>query len=157
MLIIPDITIISTWLKNLNAIFNLSTERNTIELIYLQKVNGISNADISLIDDIMTISIYSPVKQIALPALFTEISQINSATFLAKVYLELRDNENARIVFSYSISLSEGITFNQFSLCLSRFEEEALQVITELDSCDLLLNSLETSALLTFNNLNTYH
>lgn len=143
MLIVPDLAIIANWLKKMAVIFYHSQQNCMIELIYLHKIKGVSNAMITLIDDILTISIQTHVKQIALQSLLGEVSQINSSTFLAKAYLQLNDFESAKMIFSHSVPVSEGITFNQFSLLLSRFEEEALQVIAELSYCELLLNTSE--------------
>lgn len=158
MLIVPNFTIISAWLNKLKVVYHPSEDSNIIELVYLQKVKGISYASITLLDDILTISIYSQIKQVALQILIGEVSQINNSTFLAKVYLELREDESAKLIFCYSMPISEGITFNQFSLSLSRFEEEALQVIAELDHCDLLLNALDNNGCLKSNNhVNIYH
>lgn len=157
MLIVPNFTIISAWLNKLKVVFHPSEDSNIIELVYLKKVKGISYASIILLDDILTISIYSQIKQVALQTLIGEVSQINNSTFLAKVYLELREDESAKLIFSYSMPISEGITFNQFCLSLSRFEEEALQVIAELDQCDLLLNALDNNGCLKGNHFNIYH
>lgn len=141
MITVPDLTIIANWLKKLNVTYYQCENCTALHLAHLQKFGGIADAKVDLLDDIITISIVSEIKQSAIPALLSELSQINSSTFLAKVYLDVNDSDLPKIIFSYSMHAAEGITFNQFSLSLSSLEEEVLQIVSELESCDLLLNS----------------
>lgn len=139
MLIVPNLVEISQWLDSLNVTYHqFDDENNQLHLSYLQKVNGVFDAKIILLDEMLTITVVAEVKQSAIAILVGELSDINQTALFVKVYLDIKDDQLAKIVFSYSIPVSNGITFDQFSLALARLEEEALQIIADLINCELL-------------------
>ncbi|WP_392562632.1 YbjN domain-containing protein [Orbus sturtevantii] len=140
MIIISELSTIAEWLRKLNVEFYQCDNCSALHLSYLQKIEGVHDAKVELIDDILIISIIAEIKASAIITLLGELSQINKSTFLTKVYLEVNDNAEPKMVFSYAMHVAEGLTFNQFSLSLASLEEEALQVISELYNCELLNN-----------------
>lgn len=136
-----ELLTISQWLKQLNVAFYQCDSCTALHLSYLQNLDGVADAKIELIDNIIVISVIAEIKQSSIIALLAEISQINQSTFFSKAYLDINDNSNAKIIFAYSLHVTEGLTFNQFSMSLASLEEEALQIIGELYSCELLSNS----------------
>lgn len=137
---ISEISKIAQWLIRLNADFYQCEQCEALHLSYLQQVEGVKDAKIELLDDILTISLTAEIKQSAIVALLSELSQINQSLLLTKVYLDVNDDSEPEIVFAYSMQIVEKITFNQFSLSLARVEEESLQIISELYNNDLLNN-----------------
>ncbi|WP_392563899.1 YbjN domain-containing protein [Orbus wheelerorum] len=157
MIIISDLSTIAQWLKKLNVEFYQCDNCAALHLSYLQKIEGVHDAKIELIDDILITSIEAEIKSSAIISLLSELSQINKSTFLTKVYLDVNDNNEPKIVFSYAMHVAEGLTFNQFSLSLASLEEEALQVISELYNCDLLNSNNHLSDEVHFQTSNIFH
>lgn len=140
MKITPELSIIAQWLNRLNVDFYQCDQCQALHLSYLQKIEGVNDAKIELIDDILVISMNAEIKQSAIVALLSELSQINQSVFFTKVYLDINDNSEPKIVFAYSMHVAERVTFNQFSMSLASVEEESLQIISELYNGDLLNN-----------------
>lgn len=152
-----ELLTISEWLKQLNVAFYRCDSCAALHLSYLQQLDGVSDAKIELIDNIIVISIIAEIKPSSIIALLAEISQINQSTFFSKAYLDVSDNSEAKIIFSYSLHVTDGLTFNQFSMSLASLEEEALQIISELYSCELLSNSHSVSSELEQLRSQTFH
>lgn len=157
MITLSELSLISEWLKKLNVEFYQCDSCLALHLSYLQKLDGVADAKVELIDNVVMMSVIADIKSSAIMSLMAELSQINLSTFFAKVYLDVKDNSEARIVFSYSLHMTDGLTFNQFSMSLASLEEEALQVIGELHSCDLLSNKHHSSDELHSSVFHTFH
>ncbi|RKS87695.1 putative sensory transduction regulator [Orbus hercynius] len=135
-----ELSQIAQWLNKMNVDFYQDEDDFTIHLSYLQKIDGIYEAKIELIDDILKVVITAQIKLSAIISLMAELSQINQSIYFTKIYLDIVDDSEPKIIFTYAIHAADDLTFNQFSLSLASVEEEALQVIGELNSCELLNN-----------------
>ncbi|WP_392559996.1 type III secretion system chaperone family protein [Orbus mooreae] len=142
---ISEMSTIAQWLNRLDVDFYQCEQCSALHLSYLQKIEGVDDAKIELIDDILVISISAEIKQSAIVALLSELSQINQSIFFSKVYLDVNDTNPPKIVFSYSMHFAERVTFNQFSMTLASIEEESLQIISELYNGELLNSKQCTS------------
>jgi len=157
MIMISELSTIAQWLRKLNVEFYQCDNCSALHLSYLQKIEGVHDAKVELVDDILITSIIAEIKSSAIITLLGELSQINKSTFLSKVYLDVNDNNESKIIFSYAMHVAEGLTFNQFSLSLASLEEEALQVISELYHCDLLINNHHLGDEQHFQTSNIFH
>lgn len=135
---ITKLSTVIKWLDRMNVEFYQCDQCSALHLSYLQKIEGVNEAKIELIDDILVISITAVIKQSAITALHSELSQINQSLFFPKVYLDINDTSDPTILFCYSMHLVDRPSFNQFSLTLTSVGEESIQVISELYHSDLL-------------------
>lgn len=138
MLTVPDLLTLSTWLKQLDIGNYQCDHCYALHLPHLQDSVDIYDAKIELIDDTILFSVVTEAKLSAIPTILAELSQINSSTFFAKAYLNITEENEAKIILSYAINCVEGISENQFSSMFYRFEEEALQIVAELGKYELL-------------------
>lgn len=138
MLTIPDLPMITSWLTELSIDSYQCGYCNALHLSHLKKVDHVFDAKVELIDEVIFFVITTEIRASAITSLLTELSQINLSSTFVKVYLEIADDSSPKMVFRHTVDCKEGITRAQFSAFLTCVEDEALQIISELNSYELL-------------------
>lgn len=138
MLNIPDLSVLESWLNKKSISNYQCADGDALHLSHLKKMSDVLDAKVDLIDNIIYFSISSEIRSSAITPLLAELSQINASSSFVKAYLDIPDEDLAKIVFRHVIDCSEGITESQFSAFIKNVEEEALQIISELNHYELL-------------------
>lgn len=157
MLIVPDFEKVMSWLDELNIGYYQCENCQALHIPHIQMLNDVYDAKVDLVDDVIYYTIITEIRPSAILTLVSELSQINAASPLVKVYLDMQDDNYPKLMIAHALSCGEGISLNQFSLFLLQIEEEALQVISELKNCDFLINSPTDTAVNTYTSSKIYH
>lgn len=158
MLITPNFENVMSWLDELNIAYYQCENCQALHIPHIQMLNDVYDAKVDLVDDVVYYTIIAEIKPSAILTLIAELSQINAASPLVKVYLDIQDDNYPKLMISHALSCGEGISLSQFALFLLQIEEEALQVISELKNCDFVVNnSTSDSVTNTYINSKIYH
>ncbi|WP_392565072.1 hypothetical protein RHO15_05465 [Utexia brackfieldae] len=132
---------LTDWLTMLGTAYYQCEYCQGLHIVRVKDQNEIDDAKIELIDDILYYRITVEVKQSAIASLIADLSLINASSPILKVFLELQDEGNAKFVIMHTISCGEGLSLKQFILFMQQFEEQALQLVSELKQCDVLIDA----------------
>ncbi|WP_159567569.1 YbjN domain-containing protein [Budvicia diplopodorum] len=137
-LIVPDLALIRSWLEQLGVSFFECDSCQALHLPHLQSIDGIFDAKVDLLDNVILFSAVAEIRPVALIPLVADLSQINASSLTMKVFIDIQDDNLPKMVICQSISVSAGITLEQFSLLLQEGEEQTTQIIMEAKANDLL-------------------
>ncbi|XKM12593.1 YbjN domain-containing protein [Orbaceae bacterium ac157xtp] len=158
MQVVNPLNRIQNWLLQLNVDSYFCDHCNAIHLPHLQDRNNIHHTKIEVIDDALALTITSNITPQAILMLVSELCQINKSTTFVKVFMDVEaDSDLAQIKFVHSLFYSDDLTFEQFSLVFTRFEEESLELIEELANCDMIADSKLKMINNGSNHRTTYH
>lgn len=129
---------IASWLDELSIDAYRCENCQALHLSHLQNLRDVYDAKLELVDDVLNFIIITEIKMSAIVPLLAELSQINANLSLVKAYLDIADDNYPKLNFSYALHGGEGILAEQFASMLAIVEDEVLQVISELNSYDLL-------------------
>ena len=117
-MIIPDLTILRTWLDQMKLSCFECDSCQALHLPHMQNVDGVFDAKIDILDDMLVFSALAEVRPTAIVPLIANLSQINASSLLVKTFMDIQDSAMPKLVVCYSLPLSAGLTFEQFSLAL---------------------------------------
>lgn len=139
-MIIPDLTVLRTWLDQLQLSCFECDSCQALHLPHMQNVDGVFDAKIDILDDMLVFSALAEVRPTAIVPLIANLSQINASSLLVKTFMDIQDSSMPKLVVCYSLPLNAGLTFEQFSLSLQLMEEQVGAVIFELFSNNMLFD-----------------
>ncbi|MCO6524107.1 MAG: hypothetical protein J6562_03690 [Candidatus Schmidhempelia sp.] len=134
-----DLQSIMYWLTELNTDYYHSQNGEFLYIKRLTNNNEIINAKLALIDDILYYYIRVAVRASMITNLIAEMSAINAASPILKIYLDIEDEGHPNLVLMHSVLCSEGLSRSQFLLFVQQVEEEALQIVSELKQSEILV------------------
>lgn len=82
----------------------------------MQNFDGIFDAKIDLINDVILFSALAEVKPSALLALASDLSAINASSLTVKAFLDIQDDNLPKLVVCQSLFSGAGLSFKQFRL-----------------------------------------
>jgi hypothetical protein len=109
----------------------------------MQNFDGVYDAKIDLLDNIVLFSALAEVKPSALLPLAADISSINASSLTVKAFLDIQDDNLPKLVVCQSLNASVGITREQFAAFIKQSEEQISMVILEACANQLLFVSEE--------------
>lgn len=137
----PDIPQLREWLDQLKTSYFECDACSALHLPHMQNIDGIFDAKLDILSNVMVISALAELKPTAIITLLANISQINASSLTAKVFLEINDENLPKLVVSQSFSLAAGITYNQFGHFIQQSEEQISAIIFEIHSNHLLYSN----------------
>ncbi|WP_299997572.1 YbjN domain-containing protein [uncultured Cedecea sp.] len=137
-LVIPTLDILRRWLdENAMSFFECDTCQ-ALHLPHMQNFDGIYDAKIDLLDNIVLFSALAEVKPSALLPLAADLSAINASSLTVKAFLDIQDDNLPKLVVCQSLNASVGITREQFAAFIKQSEEQISMVILEACANQLL-------------------
>lgn len=138
-LVVPDIDVLRRWLDQQNITWFECDACQALHLPHMQNFEGVFDAKIDLVDNVILFSGLAEVKPTALIALAGDLSQINASSLTVKAFLDIQDDNLPKLIVCQSLSTSAGLTFGQFSSFIRQSEEQISMVIMEAFANNLLM------------------
>ncbi|MBK4714800.1 MULTISPECIES: YbjN domain-containing protein [Tenebrionibacter/Tenebrionicola group] len=141
--VIPSLDTLRRWLDDLGVSFFECDTCQALHLPHMQNVEGVFDAKIDLVDNVVLFSALAEVKPSALLSLCADLSSINASSLTVKAFLDIQDDNMPRLVVCQSLCVSAGVTDEQFALFVRQSEEQISMVILEASAHHLLYTSDE--------------
>jgi hypothetical protein len=138
-LVVPDIDVLRRWLDQQSISWFECDACQALHLPHMQNFEGVFDAKIDLVDNIILFSALAEVKPTALIPLVGDLSQINASSLTVKAFLDIQDDNLPKLIVCQSLSVSAGLTFGQFSAFMKQSEEQISMVIMEAFANNLLI------------------
>ncbi|MBW7982332.1 YbjN domain-containing protein [Enterobacillus tribolii] len=137
-LIVPDLELMRRWLDQLGTTFFECDSCQALHLPHMQNFDGIFDAKVDIVDNVILFSAMAEVRPTALIPLVSELSQINASTLAVKAFLDIQDDNLPKLIACQSINITAGISFGQFAAFMQQGEEQLSMVILEARANDML-------------------
>lgn len=142
-LVVPSLDTLRSWLDSLGVSFFECDTCQALHLPHMQNFDGIFDAKIDLLDNIILFSALAEVKPSALLSLSCDLSAINAGSLTVKAFLDIQDDNLPKLVVCQSLSAAVGVTFEQFGAFFQQSEEQISMVILEASAHQLLYTAEE--------------
>ncbi|VFS58319.1 Putative bacterial sensory transduction regulator [Kluyvera cryocrescens] len=110
-LVVPSLDTLRQWLDEMGMSFFECDTCQALHLPHMQNFEGIFDAKIDLIDNVVLFSALAEVKPSALLALGADLSAINASSLTVKAFLDMQDDNLPKLVVCQSLSAAVGVTF----------------------------------------------
>ncbi|MCS3430848.1 YbjN domain-containing protein [Klebsiella sp. BIGb0407] len=137
-LVVPTLDVLRRWLDENGVSFFECDTCQALHLPHMQNFDGVYDAKIDLLDNIVLFSALAEVKPSALLPLAADISSINASSLTVKAFLDIQDDNLPKLVVCQSLNASVGITREQFAAFIKQSEEQISMVILEACANQLL-------------------
>ena len=144
-LVVPTLDILRRWLDENGVSFFECDTCQALHLPHMQNVDGVYDAKIDLIDNIILFSALAEVKPSALLPLAADLSAINASSLTVKAFLDIQDDNLPKLVVCQSFNGSAGVTRKQFATFIRQSEDEISMIILEACANQLLFVAQEES------------
>ena len=137
-LVVPSLDTLRQWLDEMGMSFFECDTCQALHLPHMQNFDGVFDAKIDLMDNVVLFSALAEVKPSALLALGADLSAINASSLTVKAFLDMQDDNLPKLVVCQSLSVGVGVTFEQFAAFATQSEEQVSMVILEANAHQLL-------------------
>lgn len=138
-LVVPDFDVLRRWLDQQNIIWFECDACEALHLPHMQNFDGVFDAKIDLVDDVILFSALAEVKPSVLIPLVGDLSQINASSLTAKVFIDIQDDNLPRLIVCQSLSVGAGVTYGQFMHFMKQSEEQISMIVLEAFANHLLM------------------
>ena len=129
------------WLDDAGITFFECDSCQALHLPHMQNFDGIFDAKIDLINDVILFSALAEVKPSALLALASDLSAINASSLTVKAFLDIQDDNLPKLVVCQSLFSGAGLSFKQFAWFMRLSEEQISMVMMEANAHHLLYSA----------------
>ncbi|WP_406706477.1 YbjN domain-containing protein [Sodalis sp.] len=137
-LVVPDLDILRRWLEKLNLSFYECDSCQALHLTHMQNFDGIFDAKVDLVDNVILFSAMAEVRPTALIGLVGDLSQINASSLTVKAFIDIQDDNLPKLVACQALVSAAGVTLGQFRHFMQQAEEQISMLIMEARANDLL-------------------
>lgn len=137
-LTIPTLHDVRHWLDKMGITYFECGNCQALHLPHMQNFEGIFDAKLDLIDNVLLFSVLAEVKPSALLSLAADLSAINASSLTMKAFLDVQDDNLPKLVVCQSLAVHVGVTFEQFSSFIRHSEEQVSMVVLEADAQQFL-------------------
>ena len=109
-----------------------------LHLPHMQNFDGVFDAKLDLVDNVILFSALAEVKPTALIPLVADLSQINASSLTIKAFVDIQDDNLPKLIVCQSLSIAVGVAYEQFAHFMQQGEEQISMVILEARANDLL-------------------
>ncbi|KAA9001058.1 YbjN domain-containing protein [Affinibrenneria salicis] len=147
-LIVPDLERLRRWLDQLGIQFFECDACQALHLPHMQNFNGVYDAKVDLVDNVILFSALAEVKPTALIPLVGDLSQINASSLTVKAFIDIQDDNLPKLIVCQTLTIAVGVTLEQFRFFMQQAEEQISMIILEAGANNLLYagDEEETSA-----------
>ncbi|RAU32707.1 YbjN domain-containing protein [Enterobacter sp. RIT418] len=139
--VVPTLDTLRQWLDDAGITFFECDSCQALHLPHMQNFDGIFDAKIDLINDVILFSALAEVKPSALLALASDLSAINASSLTVKAFLDIQDDNLPKLVVCQSLLSGAGLSFKQFSAFMHMSEEQISMVMMEANAHHLLYSA----------------
>jgi len=136
--IVPTLDTMRKWLDEAGITFFECDSCQALHLPHMQNFDGVFDAKIDLINDVILFSALAEVKPSALLALASDLSTINASSLTVKAFLDIQDDNLPKLVVCQSLCAGAGLSFKQFAWFMRQSEEQTSMVMLEASAHHLL-------------------
>lgn len=137
-LVAPGLDTLRQWLDELGISFFECDTCQALHLPHMQNFDGVFDAKIDLINDVVLFTAMAEVKPSALLALAADLSAINASSLTVKAFLDIQDDNLPKLVVCQTLSSAAGVTLEQFAWFMRQSEEQISMVILEARAHQML-------------------
>jgi hypothetical protein len=137
-LVAPGLDTLRQWLDELGISFFECDTCQALHLPHMQNFDGVFDAKIDLINDVVLFTAMAEVKPSALLALAADLSAINASSLTVKAFLDIQDDNLPKLVVCQTLSSGAGVTLEQFAWFMRQSEEQISMVILEARAHQML-------------------
>ncbi|MBF1995229.1 YbjN domain-containing protein [Serratia symbiotica] len=142
-LIVPDLALLRRWLDQSGISFFECNSCQALHLPHMQNFDGVFDAKVDLVDNVILFSALAEVKPTTLIPLVANLSLINASSLTVKAFVDIQDDNLPKLIVCQSLSIAVGVTLEQFTHFMQQGEEQISMVILEARENDLLYISDE--------------
>ncbi|HFN3767320.1 YbjN domain-containing protein [Enterobacter hormaechei] len=139
--VVPTLDTLRQWLDDAGITFFECDSCQALHLPHMQNFDGIFDAKIDLINDVILFSALAEVKPSALLALASDLSAINASSLTVKAFLDIQDDNLPKLVVCQSLFSGAGLSFKQFVWFMRLSEEQISMVMMEANAHHLLYSA----------------
>jgi len=139
--VVPTLDTLRQWLDDAGITFFECDSCQALHLPHMQNFDGIFDAKVDLINDVILFSALAEVKPSALLALASDLSAINASSLTVKAFLDIQDDNLPKLVVCQSLFSGAGLSFKQFSWFMRLSEEQISMVMMEANAHHLLYSA----------------
>ncbi|WP_368541438.1 YbjN domain-containing protein [Enterobacter soli] len=143
--VVPTLDTLRQWLDDAGITYFECDSCQALHLPHMQNFDGVFDAKIDLINDVILFSALAEVKPSALLALASDLSAINASSLTVKAFLDIQDDNLPKLVVCQSLFSGAGVSFKQFSWFMRLSEEQISMVMLEASAHHLLYGNEEES------------
>lgn len=107
-LVVPGLDTLRRWLDEIGISFFECDSCQALHLPHMQNFDGIFDAKIDLVDNVVLFSATAEVKPSALLALSADLSAINASSLTVKAFIDIQDDNLPKLVVCQSLSIGPG-------------------------------------------------
>ncbi len=137
-LIVPDLALLRRWLDQLGISFFECDSCQALHLPHMQNFDGVFDAKLNLVDNVILFSALAEVKPTALIPLVANLSQINASSLTIKAFVDIQDDNLPKLIVCQSLGIAVGVAYEQFAHFMQQGEERISMVILEARANNLL-------------------
>ncbi|MGK9172655.1 YbjN domain-containing protein [Yokenella regensburgei] len=137
-LVVPGLDTLRQWLDEAGINFFECDTCQALHLPHMQNFDGVFDAKIDLINDVVLFTAMAEVKPSALLALAADLSAINASSLTVKAFIDIQDDNLPKLVVCQTLSVAAGVTTQQFAWFMQQSEEQISMVILEARAHQLL-------------------
>ncbi len=137
-LVAPGLDTLRQWLDELGISFFECDTCQALHLPHMQNFDGVFDAKLDPMNDVILFTAMAEVKPSALLALAADLSAINASSLTVKAFLDIQDDNLPKLVVCQTLSSGAGVTFEQFAWFMRQSEEQISMVILEARAHQLL-------------------
>lgn len=141
--VVPTLDTLRQWLDDAGITYFECDSCQALHLPHMQNFDGVFDAKIDLINDVVLFSALAEVKPSALLALASDLSAINAGSLTVKAFLDIQDDNLPKLVVCQSLFAGAGVSFKQFSWFMRQSEEQISMVMLEASAHHLLFTAEE--------------
>ncbi|WP_342321357.1 YbjN domain-containing protein [Kosakonia sp. BYX6] len=156
-LVVPGLDTLRHWLDELGINFFECDNCQALHLPHMQNFDGVFDAKIDLVNDVLLFTAMAEVKPSALLALAADLSAINASSLTVKAFLDIQDDNLPKLVVCQSLFVGPGVVFEQFAWFMRQSEEQISMVIMEANAHQLLLTPEEEELMMNEESHNFLH
>lgn len=139
-LVIPDITILKVWLEQLDIVYYECDNCDALHLYAAQTIDGLVDAKLDIIDNAIVCSASAIIRPSVIMSFMSDINQINASTLTTKLFIDIQDDDLPRLIMCQAFSIMNGFTRSQFHGFIVEFEDQIMQIMTDIKANHLLFN-----------------
>ncbi|MEM6159860.1 YbjN domain-containing protein [Erwinia sp. P6884] len=138
-LVVPDIDVIRRWLDQQSITWFECDSCQALHLPHMQNFDGVFDAKLDLVDDVILFSALAEVKPTALIPLVGDLSLINASSLTVKAFVDIQDDNLPKLIVCQSFCVTAGLTYGQFVHFMKQSEEQISMVVLEAFANHLLV------------------
>ncbi|EKY3233179.1 YbjN domain-containing protein [Cronobacter malonaticus] len=142
-LVVPTLDTLRRWLDNLGVSFFECDTCQALHLPHMQNFEGVFDAKIDLVDNVVMFSAMAEIKPSALLTVAADLSAINAGSLTLKAFLDIQDDNLPKLVVCQTLLIDVGVTVEQFEAFYRQSEQQTSMVIMEARAHHLIYSTEE--------------